>query len=277
MRMDVAWMLAAAVVAAGCGKSPAGPDGPTDHPPSDSPSDGPSDGPGVDVPPHIPGMPGAGAHGMRFYHLGDPSAPSTSSITTPAMTTQATGSTIVVSVGRGDDTLFALPTDTRGNAPYQQQGQMHPYARWPDSGTALYAFPSARGGTGFQVTTSTGDNARGQLDEVTLAAVEVIEGTRIKDAQWIERTSPPLTSPSVTTDGPATLVAFWWGDGFPDTTPQTASPNNGFVVVDTNVEQLHSYVQCAVAVKNVKDPGSYNVTWTATPVQGAQPWLIAVQ
>jgi hypothetical protein len=36
-------------------------------------------------------------------------------------------------------------------------------------------------------------------------------------------------------------------------------------------------VQCAVAAKNVTAAGTYNVTWTSTPVQGAQLWLIAVQ
>jgi hypothetical protein len=222
-------------------------------------------------------MPGLGAHAMSFFHLGAVD-PGTTSITTPAMATRSSGSTIVVSVGRGDNTLFALPTDNRGNAPYQQQGQMHPYIPlFPESGTALYGFPSANGGPGFTVSTTTGQNNRGQTDEITLAAVEVTDGTRIQDFQWIELTSPPLTSRSVTTTGPATLIAFWWGDGFPDTTPQTAIPNNGFVVIDTNVQELHSFVQCAVAVKSVTSAGTYNVTWTVTPVQGAQLWLVAVQ
>ncbi|HEX7842767.1 MAG TPA: hypothetical protein VF469_35080, partial [Kofleriaceae bacterium] len=195
-------------------------------------------GPASEFPGHIPGMPGLGAHALGFYHLADSSrSPSTASISTPATTTQASGSTIVVGVGRGDNQLFALPTDSMGNAPYQQLGQMHPYIpAYPDSGTALYAFPSASGGPGFQVTTSTGKNASGQLDEITIAAVEVIEGTRIQDQVWNEVTGPPLTSKSVTTTGPATLIAFWWGDGFPRS-PQTAVANNGFVVVDSNAQQ----------------------------------------
>jgi hypothetical protein len=49
------------------------------------------------------------------------------------------------------------------------------------------------------------------------------------------------------------------------------------LVVDTNAQEIGSFVQCAVAVKNVITPGTYNVTWTSTPVQGAQLWLIAVQ
>jgi hypothetical protein len=197
------------------------------------------------------------------------------------MATQASGSMIVVSVGRGDNTLFATPTDTRGNAPYRLRDMMHPYAHpFETSGTALYQFTSALGGAGFQVTTTTGpDHVSGQGDEITVAAVEVIEGTQIQQA-WnvvVQQNPPiPVTSGSVTTTGPATLIAFWWGDGFPGT-PQSATPNNGFVVVDTNAQETGSFVQCAVAVKTVTAPGTYNVTWTATPVQGAQLWLVAVQ
>ena len=36
-------------------------------------------------------------------------------------------------------------------------------------------------------------------------------------------------------------------------------------------------VQCAVAVKNVSTAGTYDVTWRATPKQGAQLWLVAVE
>jgi hypothetical protein len=85
-----------------------------------------------------------------------------------------------------------------------------------------------------------------------------------------------VTSASVTTTGPATLVAFWWGDAPAQDDPQTAVPDNGFTPVDAVLEP-HNLVQCVVAVKNVTAAGTYNVTWTSTPVQGAQLWLIAVQ
>jgi hypothetical protein len=268
MRVELLW-IGSALCAIGCGGAPAVADAPAR----------PVDGAPGDAPGHTPGMPGLGGHGMAFFHLADPDhSPSTASISTPKLTTAASGGTIVVGVGRGDRALFALPTDTAGNTPYQQQGPVHPYTPlYPDSGTALYAFPSARGGPGFQVTASAGQNAKGQLDEITIAAVEVVEATRLQAFAWNEPTSPPLTSAGVTTTGPATLVAFWWGDGFPDTTSQTATAGDGFTVIDANVDQLHSFVQCAVAVKNVSAAGTYNVTWTATPEQGAQLWLVAVQ
>jgi hypothetical protein len=234
-----------------------------------------TDGLDRDAPDHIPGTPGLGAHGIKFYHL---DASNAASITTSLTATQASGSTIVVSVGRGDNTLFAIPTDNKLNAPYQQLDVMHPYGfKYPDSGTALYAFTAAKGGDGFQVTTTTGKTRNNQYDEITLAAVEVIDGTKIQAFEWNEVEAPPLTSKSVTTTGPATLIAFWWGDGYPDTTSQTASPDNGFTVVEKNVDELHAFVQCAVAVKSVTAAGTYNVTWTATPTQGAQLWLVAVQ
>jgi hypothetical protein len=227
----------------------------------------------TELPGHTPGMPGLGAHAMSFYHLG---ASTATSIATPAMATQPLGSTIVVGVGRGYNPLFALPSDTRSNTPYQQIDTVHPYTSWPDSGTAVYAFTSASGGSDFRVITTTGKNQQGQFDEVTLAAVEVIEGSRINDQQWNEALAPPLTSGSVTTTGPATLIAFWWGDGFPGT-PQSAVPDSRFSLIDTNTQERDSFVQGAVAVKNVSAAGTYSVTWTATPSQGAQMWLIAVQ
>jgi hypothetical protein len=239
-------------------------------------TDGGTVGPGHDGDPgHVPGSPGLGAHSMSFYPLDHRSD---LSISTSPMTTQTLGSTIVVGVGRGKNALFELPTDNKGNSPYRQLDTMHIYTHWPDSGTAVYTFPSAHGGTSHTITTTTMD------DEITLAAVEIIEGTRIQTFEWNEVVQPgpnspplPLTSASVVTTGAATLIAFWWGDGYPDTTPQTATPDNGFNVIETNVDTLHGFVQCAVAVKNVSRAGTYNVTWTATPLQGAQLWLIAVQ
>lgn len=261
MRVDFrhARMMAASLLAVmGCASSGGGSDAST----------------GPDAP-RTPGTPSAGAHGMHWYHLGqDPQHDSATSITTPAMNVQPSGSTIIVSIGRGELDAFALanalPTDNQGSSPYQQIDQTHKYDAWP-SGTALYAYPSAKGGSDFRVTTGTDGS-----DEITIAAVEVIEGTRIQQYAWNQVAESPNKSKSVTTTGPATLVAFWWGDGFPHD-PQNATPNNGFTRVDTNAQERDSFVQCAVAVKNVSAAGTYDVTWTPEPAQGAQLWLVAVQ
>jgi hypothetical protein len=220
------------------------------------------------------GMSYANAHGLAYYKLG---ANAATSISTPAMTTQASGSTIVVSIGRGNKKLFALPTDTKGNAPYVQQGDVQPYTQFPESGTALYTFKPARGGAGFKITASTGKNDSGQDDEITVAAVEVAASGKLLPIAYNQvPEGQPLTSRSVTTDGPATLVAFWWGDGFPRT-PQSAKPNNDFILLDTNAQETDSFVQCAVAVKTVTAAGTYDITWTPTPSQGAQLWLVGVE
>jgi hypothetical protein len=215
---------------------------------------------------NMPGNPGLGAHGLRFYRY-NVNSPTT--ISAPTMATQSTGSTMIVSAGRGSRFAFELPTDNKGNTPYQKLGE-HAYTRYPDSGTGLYAFANFTGGDNHIV--STGTTA---MDEITFSVVEVTGGTRVQQFEWNEPLQAPLTSRSVTTTGPATLVAFWWGDAGVQN-DKTAVPNNGFTVIDSILQQ-GELVQCAVAVKNVAEAGTYDVTWVATPLQGAQLWLVAVQ
>jgi len=215
----------------------------------------------------MPGRPGVGAHALAFYRISTHG----SALSTPAMITQASGSTMIVSVGRGDTSAHVLPTDNRGNLPYTQLGGPHAYTMWTSSGTALYAFPALSGGAGHVVTVSTPTR-----DEVTLAAVEVVRGVVVKDVKWNEvLAGNPLPSLSVTTTGPATLVAFWWGDA-DVRNDKTAVPNNGFTVVES-ILLAGELVQCAVATREVSAAGRYDVTWTATPAQGAQLWIVAVQ
>lgn len=261
MRVPLAYgILGLLTIAVGCA-------GPSTRADPAMPDGSVGDGPG-----HTPGTPGLGAHTLKFQAYHEPDHPVTVLSTSP-MSTQTSGSTIIVGIGRGDNTKFVLPTDNKGNSPYRQVDVMHAYApNFTESGTALYAFPSAHGGPGHTIAATTPAD-----DEITLAAVEVVDGTHVQDYKWNQGDADPLTSLEVTTTGPATLIAFWWGGGFPDTEPQTAIPDNGFQVIDKNVETLGGFVQCAVAVKNVTNAGPYSVTWTSTPNQSAQLWLIAVQ
>lgn len=236
-------------------------------------SDAADDDPAGTFPGHTPGQPGLGAHFLKYFKY---RASSPTTLTTPA-TAITDGSLIVVGAARGDKNLFRNPiTDNRASGSYPQLGDVHVYEPYyPNSGTALYARADVRGGSDFALSTATTAD-----DEITVAAVEVLDGAKVQAFDWVERSSSePLTSKSVTTTGPATLIAFWWGDGFfqNPSLPQRATPNNDFVVVDTNAQELDSFIQCAVAVKNVTKPGTYDVTWTATPTQGAQLWLVAVQ
>lgn len=220
-----------------------------------------------EVPGHTPGTPGLGAHALSFHRIGE----NRPLIATAPMSTAPSGSTIIVGVGRGQIGAHAPPTDSHGNTPYQQLGEAHTYTNWPSSGTALYAFTSMTGGDDHVVRVETPP-----ADEVTLAAVEVLDGSYVHAFEWSEvLAGSPLTSKRVTTTGPATLIAFWWGDAGV-AQDKTAVPNNDFVVIDS-VLASGALVQAAVAVKNVAEAGTYDVTWTATPRQGAQLWLVAVQ
>lgn len=215
-----------------------------------------------------PGLPltALGEHALVFQRIDGGRA----TLSTPPLSTAATGSMLLVSVGRGAASAFSLPTDNKGNAAFTQLGVMHTYTRWPSSGTAVYALPNAVGGAGHVVSTSTPPS-----DEVTMSVVEV-KGGRVVDFEWNEvLAGKPLTSLNVTTTGPATLVAFWWGDAGVQG-KKTAVPDQGFLVIDSVLEE-GALVQSATAIKQVPGAGEYNVTWVSTPQQGAQLWLVAIE
>jgi len=218
------------------------------------------------LPAPVPAAPALGAHAISFNFDGVTSP----SLSTPGMSTRPTGSTLLTCVGRGLLAAVA-PTDNAGNA-FVQLDVPHIYTLWPSSGTALYACEKAQGVAGHVVTVAK-PNA---TDETTLSVVEIASGGSVRDVKWREVLSgQPLTSASVTTTGPALLVAWWWGDAGADLN-KTAVPDNGFTVVDS-VLGAGALVQCAVAVRQVGAAGTYNVTWVSTPQQGAQLWLVAVQ
>jgi hypothetical protein len=214
------------------------------------------------------GAPAVGAHTLAFTHFGAPAG----TLSTGPITTQASGSTVLAWVGRGQLGTFnaaTVPTDNRGNASVQL-GTTHSYAPlFPNSGMALYAFPSFAGGSGDVFSVPMPVN-----DEVTLIVVEIKNGGVIQDAQWNSAANDPQTSLSVTTTGPATLVAFWTGDGAAGAV--SAVPNNGFTVLDSEL-QASDAVQASVATKDVSAAGTYSVTWSAAPAQTAYMWLVAVQ
>lgn len=217
--------------------------------------------------PAPPGMtpPNLGAHDLAFarHNVAVPGL-------AVALTTASSGSSLLACVGRGNVAAHAAPGDNKGNA-FVQVGSSRTYTHWPSSGTALYFCRSATGGAGHTVAAS-----KPALDETTLSVVEVLGGGLLQDVRWKEvLAGSPLTSDSVVTTGPALIVAWWWGDAGVDN-DKTAVPDNGFAVIHS-VLSSGELVQCAVAVRRVNEAGSYNVTWTATPPQGAQLWIAAVQ
>jgi Bacterial Ig-like domain len=212
--------------------------------------------------------PTLGAHRLVY----NPFQVNAGAVATPAMATQASGSTLLACIGRGDIAAHVAPTDNKGNA-FTQRDATHAYVpRYPNSGTALYAVDVAAGGSGHVVTAS---NAISPTDEVTLAVVEVQNGGRVSVRWNMVQAGSALTSQSITTAGPATLVAFWWGDA-DGSVAHTATPGDGFTQIDALLI-AGSLVQCAVAAKSVAAAGTHSITWTATPTQGAQLWLVAVE
>ena len=211
--------------------------------------------------------PTTGTHSLAFFPCN-----STGGLTTPAITTQNAGSTILAWVGRGDTNGFTgtVPLDNKTNT-YSILGSVHDYSPlYPGSGEALYAVLSAAGGSGYRVTAPMPAGG----DEITLAVVEVKNGGLIQDFQFNKVLSPPHTSLNVTTTGATTLIAVWAGDS--GVASVTATPNNGFATIDTQLLSSCE-VEVVVATKDVAGAGTYNVTWTATPTQGAHLWLVAVQ
>ena len=208
-----------------------------------------------------------GVHALSFKMDG-----TSGTVATASRTTQATGSSIVVCVGRGVVSAHAAPIDNKSST-YTQIGQSQTYSNAPTSGTACYIATNVTGGSAHVVTAPVSPSAT--LDKTTLAAVEVIGGGRVQDFKWNERLilQTPYTSLSVTTTGPATLVAVWWGDRG-QSSSHFATPDNGFTVIESLLS-AGNLVQVAVATKNVATAGTYNVTWTSN--EGAQLWLIAIQ
>ncbi|KNZ33565.1 MAG: hypothetical protein AD742_05175 [Methylibium sp. NZG] len=192
-------------------------------------------------------------------------------LTTPPLNTQS-GSTVLGLVAKGSVWNFAAPIDNKGNTPWTQVGVNREFTKWPGQGLAVYAFNSIVGGSNHTFSV----NDANVWDEVTFSVVEVKNGGVVQDHKWNEvLMSTTQTSQSVTTTGPATLIAVWAGDDA-SAVLSNPVPNNGFTVIQG---QGHSVEAMAmfVATKDVPGAGTYNVTWTTTPLQGAQLFLIAVQ
>ncbi len=108
-----------------------------------------------------PGLPSLGAHRLAYNRDGVAVAP----LSTAAMATQPSGSTLLAGVGRGVISTHSAPSDSFGNR-YDQVDVVHPYTVWPNSGTALYSCQLARGGAGHHVEVA---KPRG-ADETTLVS-----------------------------------------------------------------------------------------------------------
>lgn len=244
------------------------------------------------VPPRQTG-PSLGAHTLLAQADGRGSSPAI----TPPVTTRANGSSLLV-LNAGYVSNASAPSDSYANH-WVQQGAgavYHGYQGRFD--VKAYVSLSAKGGPGHTVSLRKNGNVGG---EITVPFIEIMNADVLQDfsenypvpglteritgklTRGMRRllsepsvNSVTLTSGEVTTTGPATLIAVWWGDAV--VYRMTAVPDNGFTVIDHFLDlPPESGVQCAVAARQVDRAGTYKVDWTGSPAQGAILWLFAFQ
>lgn len=211
-----------------------------------------------------------GAHTLQTQSEGLGTSP----VITDPITTQARGSSLIVFNG-GYLSNASGPDDSYGNR-WKQLGNDVPFGNgYGDRfNVKAYVALNAKGGAGHTVSFVKNGNAEG---EISVPFIEIKDAGVLQDiSQNYAPTGLVMTSGNVTTTGPATLIAVWWGDG--GVKRMSAVPNNGFSVIDSFLKLPdNSGVQCAVAYKQVATAGTYNVSWRGAPAQGAILWLLAFQ
>ena len=210
-----------------------------------------------------------GAHTLLAHEDGN--GPSIA--TTAPIATAANGSTLLVfSAGyTGND---QAPTDSYANA-WTPLGAPVVYRGYSGAfDVSAYLVLHAAGGAGHTVSIVKNAVPSG---EITVPFVEIRNAGVLQSvAVNYPAASGLLASGSVTTTGPATLVALWWGDA--TGLHHSAVPDNGFVIIENFVDlPPMSAVQCVVAAREVTAAGTYQVNWTTSPEQGAPLWLLAFQ
>lgn len=222
-----------------------------------------------------PGFLAIGLTALRQVTIGELGDGGTAS--TEAATSES-GSILIASLARGDwESAPDAPTDNFGND-FADVDIVHAYAAWPDSATQLFADTNAVGGEGhvFSMTLA-------PSDEVSLSVVEVRGAASIAGGSWVEQNaSNSITSEVVHVDGPAMLVAWWWGSGGvrPVGSAHVAIPGDDFEILPsaTGLVSLseNGYIQVAAAYRMVDAAGDYSVSWT-TDDEGAQLYLVALR
>lgn len=214
----------------------------------------------------------------------------TSTDTALTMTTQTSNSVMVAILMRELwNSDQSAPTDSKGNT-YTLKSGPNFYSGFPSAASAVYAKTGATGGAGHTLS-ATWPQKSATGAELSLLAIEVPTGRSssiVQAVSFVERTTATsVTSASVTTTGPAVLVAAWLGTGNVLTVGLThagapSSPFTQILNADTAVA-IHNngYVQAKAAFAFVADAGTYTATWTGTTGtgggEGAQLYLIAIQ
>ncbi len=209
--------------------------------------------------------------------------PTTGTLDTNAVTTQKSGSVLLVSLARGDWASAPNPPSDNHNNTFDLLGSTHTYIDWTNSATGLYHANNAIGGVNHIFSMLWNNN-----DEVTVSAVEVTGATTIEDSSWVERhAANTISSVKVHTNGAAMLVAWWWGSGGTRAVgdKHKAVPGEGFTLIPgaTGLVSLSTsgYIQVAAAYKMVNTAGDYTITWDTNIAglgsEGAQLYLVALR
>jgi hypothetical protein len=192
---------------------------------------------------------------------------------TPPINTQASGSSLIA-FSAGYASNNSLPTDNKDNS-WSPLGAPVVYRGYNgEFDVKAYAVFGANGGNGHSLSIVKNGVPSG---EITVPFIEIRQTAALHAiAQNYPASAAVVTSDSVTTSGAATLLAVWWGDATGLT--HSAIPNNGFSIIENFVSlPPNSAVQSVVAVRQVSSAGTYNVSWTQSPSEGAVLWLFAFQ
>jgi hypothetical protein len=217
---------------------------------------------------NVPGQTVAlGAHTL----LGQEDGSAVSPAVTAPINTQVNGS-VFIAFNAGYASNNIPPTDNKNNL-WNALNQPVVYNGYGGAfDVKAYISTTHFGGNGHTVSIIKNGTTSGEL---TLPFIEV-RNAKLVDVAQNYPSGATITSGTVNTNGPATLIALWWGDAAG--LVHTAVPGNGFNIVDSFLNlPPGSAVQCAVASRQVTATGAYNMTWTHTPTQGAILWLFAFE
>lgn len=212
--------------------------------------------------------PALGAH----VFVGQPEGLGVNPAVTPGIGTQEDGSVFIV-FNAGYASNDARPVDNYKNT-WKPLGKAVTYEGYESFDVKAYYAIGGKGGPDHRVSIDKPGNAKGEL---SLPFVEVMHATGVpKVVQTYASPSSEMRSGSITVDGPATLLAFWWGDG--GVKRMTVTPGDGFQTIDefTRLPD-ESGVQGVVAWRQVDRAGTYSVSWKVDPSQGASLWIVAIR
>lgn len=177
-----------------------------------------------------------------------------SPVTTAGVTTQATGSILVVGA-IWETAAFTSITDSKSNS-YTQIGTEQTIGGFK---ARLYYVENATGGSSHTFTLTTGGgNIFG-----TVLALEVIGGATASSLDQSNQqtdSASPFTSPSITTtNANDILVSACMSDGIAN--PMDFAESTGFTVNITRNSGA-SFYPMALGTRIVSSTGSYNSSWT---------------